>query len=83
MNTWETIIGVLILVVSLFIFWQNYNTQVSCNSLGGQISNFFSSIVGGSAVQACYNSGIIEIASIIAAIIGLAVVYFAISNRSK
>ena len=81
MKTLEAIVGVLILGASVFLFWHNYNLQIQCNSWGGQVSNFFSSILGASAVQACYNSSIIEVGSIISAIIGGLIVYFATSDK--
>jgi uncharacterized membrane protein len=83
MNTWEAIAGIIVLVVSVVLFWQNYNYSTQCNSLGGQISNFFSSLVGGTGVQTCYNAGIIEVASVIAAIIGALIIYAAVNSKSK
>ena len=83
MNTWEAITGIIILVVGAVLFWQNYNYSTQCNSLGGQISTAITSIFGGSGAQACYNSGIIEVASVIAAVIGAVIIYSAVNSRSK
>ncbi len=75
MNAWETITGILVFLIGIALFWQSYNTSVSCNSIGGQISMFFTSLVGGTGAQMCYNSVIIEVGSVIAAIIGVVVIY--------
>jgi uncharacterized membrane protein len=83
MNTWEAITGIIILVVSVVLFWQNYNYSTQCNSLGGQISTAITSIFGGTGAQACYNSGIVEVASVITAIIGLVIIYASMNTKSK
>ncbi len=83
MNIWEAITGIIILVVSVVLFWQNYNYSTQCNSLGGQISTAITSIFGGNGAQACYNSGVIEVASVIAAIIGIVIIYASMNNKSK
>jgi hypothetical protein len=82
MNTWETITGVIILVVSLAALWSSYNTVQQCNSIGGRISTAITSIFGGTGAQACYNSGLIEVGSIITAIIGL-IIIFAANRKSR
>jgi uncharacterized membrane protein len=83
MNIWEAITGIIIVVVSLMLFWQTYNTVAQCNSIGGQISTAIGSLFGGTNAQQCYNSGIIEVASIFTAIIGVIIVYAAVKNKAK
>ena len=48
-----------------------------------QISTAITSIFGGNGAQACYNSGVIEVASVIAAIIGIVIIYASMNNKSK
>lgn len=82
-NKWEAATGIILFLLGVALFWQSYNTSVSCNSVGGQISNFFSSIIGGTAVQNCYNASIIEVGSVIVAIIGIVIVYAAFRKHTK
>ncbi len=82
MQKWEAITGIILLVVGLWVFAQNYHTQAVCNSLGGKISTFFNSLFGGNSVQACYNSMLSEIGGIIVALIGLVVLVFAFKTGS-
>lgn len=83
MNTWEAITGAIILVIGITVFWQNYNTVTQCNTIGGKISTAITSIFGGTGAQACYNSTILEIGSIITAIIGAVIVYAAIIKKPR
>lgn len=75
MNAWETATGLLIFVASLLLFWHYYYITAQCNSVAGQVVTAITSIFGGNAAQQCYNSGVIEVGSVIGAIIGLVVIY--------
>lgn len=77
MNTWKIITGIIILVVGVGVFWQNYRTVSSCNSLTGKVSTAVTSLFGGNGAQSCYNAGIAEVAGLIVAIIGLVVLFSA------
>ncbi len=83
MNTWEAITGIIVLVVGIALFWQSYNTSAVCNSVGGQITTAVTSLFGGTGAQTCYNAVIIEVASAIAAIIGVVIIYAAVKNTGR
>ena len=75
MNTWEAITGIILLIVGAAVAWQNYITMSSCNSVGGKIATFLTSLFGGNGAQACYNTQIAMVGGIIVAIAGLVIIY--------
>ncbi len=75
METWEVITGIVLLLVGLVVFGQNYHTVSQCNSIGGKISAFFTSLFGGTPVQSCYNAYVAEIGGILIALVGLGIIY--------
>jgi len=83
METWEVITGVILLIVGAVMFFQNYHTVTQCNSIGGKISTFLSSLFGGNGAQACYDSQIAEIAGILIALMGLAIIYLGAKHSDK
>lgn len=78
--TWKIVTGIVLLVVGLWVFWQNYNTIAQCNTIAGKLSTFITSIFGGNGAQSCYNSQLAEIGGIIVALIGFVVL---ISTMTK
>ena len=80
---WKLVAGAVISVAGAAEAWQSYNAINTCNSLGGKISTFLSSIFGGSGAQTCYNAQILEIAGILVFAVGLVVIYFAYKSKSK
>ncbi len=82
-KTLKIIAGLVILGAGAAVAWQSYNTYSTCNTLGGQISTFLNSIIGGGAAQACYNAQILTIAGVIVAIVGLAVLFLAFRSKDK
>ena len=83
MNTWEAITGFVILLVGVAVFWQSSNSLVQCNSIGGRISSAITSLLGGTGVQACYNSGLLQLGSVITAILGAIIIIAAVSSKSE
>ncbi len=83
METWEVITGIILLIVGMVMFLQNYHTVNQCNSLGGKISTAISSIFGGTGAQSCYNSQISEIAGILIALMGLGIVYLGAKHSDR
>ncbi len=83
MNTWKVITGIIILVIGIGVFWQNYRTVAGCNSLTGKVSTALTSLFGGNGAQSCYDAGIAEVAGIIVAIIGLVVLFSATRPAKK
>ncbi len=83
MNTWKVITGIIILVIGIGVFWQNYRTVSSCHSLTGEVSTALTSLFGGNGAQSCYDAGIAEVAGIIVAIIGLVILFSASRNMPR
>jgi small basic protein len=83
MNTWEAITGIILLIVGLGLLWQSYTTSTNCNSISGRVWTAISSMFGGTNAQACYNASIIEVGSVITAIIGLVIIYAAVKGKRK
>jgi|GEM_PF-1651070 hypothetical protein len=82
MSTWKSITGIILLVVGIWVFWQNYHTISQCNSVAGKISTALTSIFGGNGAQMCYNSQLAEIGGIIVAIIGLVIIISSLREGS-
>lgn len=83
MNTWKTVTGVIIFLIGVVVAFQSYSTVTQCNSALGAVSNFVTSIFGGTGVQACYNAQIAEYVGIIVLIIGLVVIYTSVKKIGK
>ncbi len=83
MNTWKAITGIILLIIGIGVFWQNYNVVRACNTLVGKVSTFVTSIFGGNGQQSCYNASIAEVAGVLVAIIGLVVIYSASRSATK
>lgn len=83
MNTWKIVTGIILLVIGIGVFWQNYKVVSGCNSLIGKVSTAVTSIFGGNGAQSCYNAQIAEVAGIIVAIIGLVVIFSATRPPSR
>ncbi len=75
MDLWKALTGIILVVAGLMVAWQGYVQVSQCTSTLGQVANFFTSLLGGTAVQGCYNAQIIEIGGIIVALIGLVVIF--------
>jgi predicted MFS family arabinose efflux permease len=75
MDIWKALAGIVLVVVGAVAAAQGYITVSQCNSTFGQVANFFSSLLGGSAVQGCYNAQLVEIGGILVALIGLVVIF--------
>lgn len=80
MNTGEVVAGIVILVVGVALFWNNYNQLLKCNSTGGQIVTAISKFFTGTGVAACNNASVLEIVGFIAIIVG-AIVLFVGANK--
>jgi hypothetical protein len=63
--------------------WQSYVTVTQCNSNGGQVATFISNLFRGDRAQTCSNAQVVEIAGIVAAIIGLVVAAFALGGKGN
>lgn len=83
MNRWEAITGIILFLVGLGVAWQNYITITSCNTIGGKLSTFFTSLFGGTGAQSCYNAQIAVAGGIILLIIGLVIVYASNKKQRK
>ncbi|MGI0141591.1 MAG: hypothetical protein ACREBF_03005 [Candidatus Micrarchaeales archaeon] len=83
METWKAITGVIVFLIGAVVAFQSYNTLTQCSSALGTVSNFVTSIFGGTGVQACYNAQIGEYGGIIIAIIGLVIIYSANMKKGR
>ncbi len=83
MNAWEVIVGLILLVAGVALFWNGYNQLLRCNSTGGQIATAISNLFRGSGIQACNNAGIFEVVGIVAAILGVIILFLGALNRPK
>lgn len=75
MNAVKTIVGIIIAAAGAIAAAQGYVNVTQCSSTWAQVANFFTSLVGGTAVQACYDAQIMEIGGIIVLLIGLVVIF--------
>jgi hypothetical protein len=83
MNQWKAISGLVILVVGIALFWNSYNQLAQCNSTGGKIATAIANFFGNSGIQACNNAAVLQVAGIIAAIVGVVILIFASTDKSK
>jgi len=83
METWKGITGIIVFLVGAYAAFQGYNQVGQCSSALGQLGTFLSSLFGGSGTQACYNAQIMEYGGIVLAIIGVIIIYSAVSKKGR
>ncbi|MGA3021084.1 MAG: hypothetical protein ABSD68_04000 [Candidatus Micrarchaeales archaeon] len=77
------IVGLILLIVGAVLAWQSYVTVTQCNSPGGRVVTFISTLFGGQSAQTCSNAQILEISGIVVAVIGLVVAIFALYDKNQ
>lgn len=83
MNTWEAIVGLIILVVGVALFINSYNQLLKCNSTGGQIATAISNFFKGTGIPVCNNASLLEIVGVIAAIVGAIILFVGANSKSN
>jgi multisubunit Na+/H+ antiporter MnhG subunit len=83
MNTWKAITGLVILLVGIALFWNSHNQLLKCDSAGGQIATAISNFFGNNGIPACNNASIFEVVGIIAAILGVIILFLAALGKAK
>ena len=83
MDVWKAVAGIILVVAGAIAAMQGYAAVSQCASALGQVTNFFSSLFGGTSVQNCYNAQIIEVGGIIVVLIGLVVIFVKNKHAKK